>query len=359
MKKIVVYIVSIFFCGLVIWNLTYPNQEMSATERRKLQQFPELSVKTVLNGKFMSQFEAYAADQFPLRDGIRELKADIAMKFMGKTDNDGYYEKDGYLSQMEYPLDEGAIQYASQLFGKIHDEYLQEAGCNVYYSVIPDKNYFLADNHLKMDYDKLVNMLRENLDDFEYIDIFEELQIEDYYKTDTHWRQEKIQDVAEKLLAGMGTVASDGYKMVDPEVPFYGVYYGQSALGTKPEDLYYMTNEVLDSCEVYDYQNDRMMEIYDLEKLSGNDPYEVFLGGPLSLLEITNSSADSDNTLIVYRDSFGSSIAPYFVHNYAKVVLVDIRYLPYERAAQYIDFEEADVLFLYSTLVLNNSDTMK
>lgn len=76
-------------------------------------------------------------------------------------------------------------------------------------------------------------------------------------------------------------------------------------------------------------------------------------------MEITNPNASTDKTLIVYRDSFGSSIAPYFTPHYAKVVLVDIRYLPYERAAQYIDFENADVLFLYSTLVLNNSDTMK
>lgn len=359
MKKIVVYVVSIFFCALVLLNAFYPNQEMSVTERRKLKQFPELTVKSVLSGKFMSEFETYAADQFPFRDEIRELKADVAMKVMAKTDNGGYYEKDGYLSQMEYPLNKKAIVYAGDLFQKIYDKHLKDAGCNVYYSVIPDKNYFLAEEHLKMDYEELESILDEKCGEFTYIDIFEKLAIEDYYKTDTHWRQEKIADVAGKILNEMGNSSSGEFETIDSNVPFYGVYYGQSALGDEPEELYYVSNEMLDSCEVYDYQNDRTMGIYDLEKLTSNDPYEVFLGGPLSLVEITNPNASSDKTLIVYRDSFGSSIAPYFAENYAKVVLVDIRYLPYERAAQYIDFEGADVLFLYSTLVLNNSDTMK
>lgn len=279
MKKIIVYIVSIFFFILVAWNIFWPRQEMSATERRKLQQFPELSAKTILSGRFMSEFESYAADQFPMRDLVRKYKAKVSMGIMGKTDNDGYYEKDGYLSKIEYPLNEKAIRYAGDLFKKIDEKCLTPANCNVYYSVIPDKNYFLAEEHLKMDYEKLVSILGENLDGWEYIDIFKKLELEDYYKTDIHWRQEKIVDVAELILKKMGAVSSEVYEMVDLEVPFYGVYYGQSALGTKPEKLFYMTNEVLETCEVYDYQNDRNIGIYDLEKLESNDLYEVFLGG--------------------------------------------------------------------------------
>ena len=43
-----------------------PGKDFSDSERRKLAQFPELSVKTVLDGKFMTEFESYTLDQFPL-----------------------------------------------------------------------------------------------------------------------------------------------------------------------------------------------------------------------------------------------------------------------------------------------------
>ena len=63
-----------------------------------------------------------------------------------------------------------------------------------------------------------------------YIDITENLSLEDYYKTDTHWKQENLVDVAEVLCGKMGTSETQQYteKVLDKE--FYGVYYGQSAL---------------------------------------------------------------------------------------------------------------------------------
>ena len=94
-------------------------------------------------------------------------------------------------------------------------------------------------------------------------------------------------------------------------------------------------------------------------KADGNDPYEVFLSGPLSLITIENPTTDTEKELIIFRDSFGSAIAPLLAEGYRKVTLADIRYLPTAVLGEYIDFEGQDVLFLYSTLILNNSTTMK
>ena len=62
---------------------------------------------------------------------------------------------------------------------------------------------------------------------------------------------------------------------------------------------------------------------------------------------------------MIFRDSFGSSIAPLLVQSYAKVTLVDIRYMRMEMLQRLIGFENQDVLFLYSTLVLNNPDAFQ
>ena len=70
-------------------------------------------------------------------------------------------------------------------------------------------------------------------------------------------------------------------------------------------------------------------------------------------------NAATDKELIVFRDSYGSSLSPLLAEGYAKVTLVDIRYLPAARLGDFVDFHGQDVLFLYSTAVLNNSDTLK
>ena len=85
----------------------------------------------------------------------------------------------------------------------------------------------------------------------------------------------------------------------------------------------------------------------------------MFLSGSLSLITIENPNATTDKELVIFRDSFGSSIAPLLVEGYAKVTLVDIRYIASDLVGRFVDFENQDVLFLYSTLVLNNSVTLK
>lgn len=80
-----------------------------------------------------------------------------------------------------------------------------------------------------------------------YIDITKTLDITDYYKTDTHWRQEKLPETAAVLAESMGASISGNYTEYALALPFYGVYYGQSALPLPPETLYYLSNDVLDS----------------------------------------------------------------------------------------------------------------
>ena len=59
--------------------------------------------------------------------------------------------------------------------------------------------------------------------------------------------------------------------------------------------------------------------------------------------------------MILFRDSFGSSLVPLLLDNYRKITLVDIRYISSKILEQYIDFNGQDVLFLYSSLVLNQN----
>ena len=85
----------------------------------------------------------------------------------------------------------------------------------------------------------------------------------------------------------------------------------------------------------------------------------MYLSGPQSLLRIENPNAATDRELILFRDSFGSSLAPLLVSDYKTVTLVDIRYLSSQMLSRYLEFKGQDVLFLYSTSVLNSGTTLK
>ena len=340
-----------------------PAKETSDSERRPLAQFPELSGKNILNGQFMSKFEDYTLDQFPARDVFRRLKSLTHYYALQQKDNNDIYIVDGYAAKLDYPLNTEALNYALSRLQFVYDTYLKEQGSKVYMSVIPDKGYYLAEpnGYPALDYEKLFTTVQQTLSFATHIDITDTLSAQDYYFTDTHWRQENLLGTAQKLCDAMGVTALSENDITKTKLdrPFYGVYYGQAALPMDPEDLYVLESDLLKDCQVYSFEHDKYAPVYDLDKLSGKDPYDVFLSGAQSLLRIENPNATTNKELLVFRDSFGSSMVPLLVRDYKTVTLIDIRYLDSRMLGRYLDFHGQDVLFLYSTLVLNSGTTLK
>lgn len=365
-KNIVVCVsMAIILFSLTALCLFMPKEDFLEAERREPESFPDFTFENVMkdgveyNDSFMSKFEKYAIDAFPFRDSFRTLKAIFANYVFCQKDNNNIYIADGQASKIEYPLKEDMIEYASQKFRYLYETYMKGKTDSIYLSIIPDKNYFIAEQngYLALDYDRLNEMIVGSADFAEYIDIYDLLEIDDYYKTDTHWRQEAITQVAKKMLETMGSFVETDYKVNTLDHPFYGVYYGQAALPMKPDTIKYLTSEALDSCIVTSYAKGVPMKttVYDMKKAVGRDPYEMFLGGADPLIIIENPNAKNDKELVIFRDSFGSSISPLLVEGYSKVTLVDIRYMQSTMVGNYVNFENADVLFLYSALILNTA----
>ena len=141
--------------------------------------------------------------------------------------------------------------------------------------------------------------------------------------------------------------------------PFYGVYSGQAALNINPDKLIYLTNETISNSKVYYYEDKNNNTVYPVEKLNNLDKYDIYLGGASSYIEITNPNNQSGRELVIFRDSFGSSLAPLLIEAYSKITLIDIRYITSDVYLNMIEFNNQDILFLYSTLIVNNSSTLK
>ncbi len=337
---------------------------VSDSERRPLAQMPEFSVETLLNGKFFADFETYTTDQFPLRDVFRQVKAWVQTKLLGRKDNNGYYEVDGYLSKLDGTLNKDSIAHAAERMKYLYNTYFAKGNHNIAYGIVPDKNYFLAaqNGYPAMDYDALRAMMRDELGGvMQEIDLFSALTIEDYYRTDTHWRQERLDKAVQEVARTLGITDRLSEQYTQQALsPFYGVYSGQSALPCAPETLYYLTNETLDNCIVTQIETGKTGPMYDLPRFEGADPYELFLSGSQAILTIQNPANTSGERLIVFRDSFGSALVPLLAEAYSEIVVVDIRYVNSAFLGRFMEFTgEEDVLFLYSTLVLNSSATLK
>lgn len=359
--KLLVVTVCLFVLSLSLYAMLKRSDEYSYSERRYLNQFPDLNISEILNGDYMENFENYIQDQFPFRDKFRTLKANCAYYVFNKLENNDIYIKDGYLSKMEYPYNDYMGSYMCDLINKIKDTYMSEDN-RIYYSIVPDKNYYLSDNSLllSMDYHSLEKTMNSKLDNMQYISLFDKLDINDYYYTDTHWKQENLEGIADYILESMGNKPIYDYTKMLGTDEFAGVYLGQSALDVSKESLYYLYNDNMKDYIVKSYSNgEKEISLYTEDKLSSKDAYEFYLNGSEALLTIENKNSTSDKELIVFRDSFSSSLAPLLCESYKKVTLVDLRYMNSSTISSYIEFNNQDVLFIYSTLVINSSTSLK
>lgn len=333
------------------------------SERRKAAQFPDFSIEKVIDKSFFDGVEDYLTDQFPLRDKFRAIKAFVQLKIFNQKDNNGTYFVDGHISETDKALNEKSVENAANKLNAIYDKYLKNKNNRVFYSIIPDKNYFLAEKngYPSYDYQKMTDIMKNNINNMEYIDIFGCLTIDDYYKTDSHWKQEEIFPVVEKLGEKMGFDALDASKYTSENIGgFSGVYSSRLAFGIEPDKLICMRNEITDSAVVYNAETKKEhIGVYDTDKLSGNDKYEFFFSGAVPIITAENPLNPDGKELVIFRDSFGSSLAPLLLGSYGKITLVDTRYISSQILGEYVDFENCDVLFIYNTQLLNQSSTLK
>ncbi len=274
------------------------------------------------------------------------------------------YAVDGWGAELLFPLKENMINYGADKFRYIYDTYLSEGEHEIRFSVIPDKSYFLAEKngYPSFDYAALVSQLRASTDEYStYVDLFPLLTLEDYYKTDLHWKQESIQDVAALLAESFDVTLSAEYEHIVCSEAFSGPYRTGNEAEMEADSLVYLTNSTLEGCTVTGMNTGKPAPVpmYDFDKATGEDAYELFMSGVDPLQVITNPNATTDKSLVIFRDSFTSSIAPLLAEGYKEITLIDLRFLRSDMIGQYVTFEDQDILFLYCTHILNNSMMLK
>lgn len=324
---------AVFFCvfigGLLVWHILLPDRERSEAENRLLAQVPAFSWKSLRDGSYTEAAEDYFADQFPLRDQWTGLKARTE-QLLGKQEFKGVYLcGDTLISKIEPPadgLEEKNLSCVSRL--------AEAAEVPVYLGLIPSAAEIwrdkLPEGAESWDQPAFIAKAAE-LEGVEPVDFQTALAAHGeeavFYRTDHHWTTLGAFYGANALLEELGREPLDEAAFTPETVTdrFQGTLYSTSGVHWLPPDHieFWVPEEGLAVTSWRSGAPEAGM-LYDRSYLEKKDKYSAFLGGNQPLCVIRNETGEGK--LLVIRDSYSDSLAPFLALRYEEVHLLDPRY---------------------------------
>ena len=344
---------------VLVSSIILPDTGFSEKENRVLASRPALKLDQIISGGYEKQFETYENDQFPLRDMWITLKA-TTDRLMGKVEENGVYlGKNGYLmeafnapSQTQYD----ATVNAMTSFAQNHSDLKQ-------YALIAPNSVNILKSNLPAfapadDQNPWIDKLKDSLTSagVTFIDIrdtFTDHKAEDlYYRTDHHWTTLGAYYAYLQAAAAMGIdTSSDSYDKAPVSQTFKGTLSAKSGFrsGETDEIDVFLPNgdNALSSVVNYVDEQKKSASFYDTSKLNTRDKYALFFGGNHAQIKISTPT-ESNNTLLVLKDSYANSFIPFLAQHYRKIIMIDPRYY-YGDLEQLLQVENVqEVLYLYN-----------
>lgn len=355
--RLIISILVIFIVlGLGVGHIIIKDKKYSERENRSLAQKPELSLENIVDGSFMEETESYIADQFPFRDRWITLKT-ISEQALEKKESNGVYK-----CKKKYLMEDIAVPEPDNLTANIDaiNKLAKSNEVNTYMVVAPNAANTLSEYLPKLapvaNQDEQMNEMSGRLcDDIKWIDIRDTLSSHTdqqlYYYTDHHWTTlgayYAFQQVKEKMKLEGDTVEYEPTSVCND---FVGTLASKSGFVPKMQDsieIYVPTNSNVQYVVSYVEEQVKTTSVYDTSKLENHDKYEVFFGGNHSEIKI-NTTSQSDNVLMVIKDSYANCFIPFLIPYYKEIIVIDPRYY-YGNIGDEISSEGVtDVLLLYN-----------
>lgn len=370
-RKSNVAIISIFIIFIIAvnsLNIFSKDRPFSETENRMLAQKPDLTWKSIRNGRFTMKFEEYITDQFIFRDFWVGLKSDSERLLLKQDNNDVFFGKDGYLFKNYHKPNKNIIANSIR-------------GINYFQTIIKDmKTYvLLAPTSIKVNEEKLppyatphdelltLSNIENNLtDQIDFINVFPALREKNeeylYYKTDHHWTMRGAYYAYVELAKTMGITP---YSLEDFNndvitKDFYGTLYSKANnYHLKPDYIEVFTPKKEVNLDVY-YMNENKTtnSLFEDKHLNTKDKYSYFLDGNQPLVTI-KSDVNNGEKLIIFKNSYSHCFIPFLVNHYEEIHVIDLRFY---RLNVYDYIRENNIsnsLFLYDILNFSKDDSIR
>jgi len=336
--KIQIFVFTVFIGAFFALMLLLPDRESSQQENRLLAQAPAFSPKALFAGSFTRDFEDYLSDQFPLRDRWITLKAGAELA-SGKQENNDVYlcpaavgPLDHFLIQrFDAPAD-SVVQANVQAINTLSEK----TGVPVYFALIPGAGELYADllpanapgDSQQVVIDRAYALSRAvNVDMASPLSAHREEYI--FYGTDHHWTTLGAYYGYAALMAAMDREPSP-LSAFSPETVserFYGTTYSSSGFTWVHPDRIDRYVEQPEGLTVVNYPEGSPAEgaLYAEDFLAQKNQYAYFLGGNTPRLILRTGATDAPSLLIL-RDSYTDSLAPFLLAHFSEIHLLDLRY---------------------------------
>lgn len=343
----------LFIGGMFLGSLILPDKTFSQMENRNLEQAPKLSWNSVTSGEFMTKAEDYVNDQILGRDFWVALKA-WSERLSGKQENNGVYfaKENTLISRVETPA-QSDLEKNSGYVNALVDN----VDVPVYFGIIPSAASIWADRLPEgaptADEKAIIDGLYQAVQTHT-IDLYSVLaahQSEElYYRTDHHWTSLGAYYGYTALMDAMGLdpVPLEAHGKVTVSDQFYGTLFSSSGVRWLPPDHIdrYVSAEGV-TVTAYPNGVPEPGSLYVDSFLEVKDKYSSFLGGnkPLCVIETTHTDAPK---ILVIRDSYSDSLAPFLTQNFSEIHLFDPR-MNLTSVKDYVAQNDIDaVVVLYS-----------
>ena len=353
---IIVIFFIVFIYGLTISNFFVADKEFSEMENRNLAQCPQLSLAAIGTGQYMEDFETYFTDQFAARDVFVNIKS-LSEKVMGKKINNGiYFAEEGYLIEQLTDVNDVLLDRNVEAIRTFVDS----TEAKVAFAMIPGSIEINRDKLFKalpdLNQKSIIDEIYRSMEDrgIPCVDVYSYLQQhsdEDiFYRTDHHWTSlgayYGYRAYADTI--GFTPVELDSYEEVVQSKDFLGTLYSKAgAFWIEPDSIVTYVEDNTITVDKIEGETIQQGQLYDKSKLSGKDKYSMFLGGNQPLAIIRNGKDDQPKLLVI-RDSYSDSMAPFLTEHFSEIHMWDFRYNK-ESVSDYIEDNAIEhVLICYS-----------
>lgn len=354
MKELKQYPIIMLFASFIISfsiiDLLSSHRDFSEMENRVLAKQPEFTLQTLFDGTYTKDFETYVNDQFIGRDTWITLKS-YGEQGLGKImNNEIVYGKDGYLFDLTLSANqerfEKNIQYLNEFLSMYQDE-------NLFVSFIPNSTTVLQ-SKLPAGFPGLnqISLLEDIVKDIptsQQIDLITPLRAHQneyiYYKTDHHWTTLGAYYAYVALGEALNYEPVSLDLFFEAKVPdFYGTYDAKvKNPAIEPDELTYFEIDGTKTTILDKTYN----TMYDTSKFEVRDKYAAYLYGNNGFTRLETETSP-ERKLLIIKDSYTNSLAPFLTQNYDTIDLIDLRHINLSLKQVIESQEYDDILFLFS-----------
>ena len=341
-QRVTAALFCLFLAGLGLLHLLLPDRTFSPVENRNLKQLPAFSWSALADGSYTAGLETYLADQFPLRDSWMGLKTRYE-RLLGKREFHGVYLCGDTLISKVSDASRG-----DRNLDFLH-ELTEKTDLPVYVGLIPTAAEIWREKLPEgaASFDQLAYLERARESGGIWVDMAGALAAHAgepiYYRTDHHLTSLGAYYGYAALMEAMGEPPAPLGQAETVSRDFYGTLYSTSGIHwLQPDTIerYVPAGSV----SVEDVHGGQTHGLYVDSFLAEKDKYASFLGGNAPLYIVRNPGAPLGKLLVV-RDSYSDSLAPFLSQQFSEIHLLDLRYYR-TGVAQYAEENGMDMIFV-------------